>query len=477
MNNYTLTFLNSSLKLPNENASTTDAGLSMQYVFGECGAGPAVSFSACRLPGKPLPRTAVVVHAATTGLIALSSLLCNILVFVLFYNRRILLSISNRFVVNLAVSNLLFTLSVTPSVLVSSLGGRWLLGHAWCIMSAVLTTAFAAVGVFTLVLISIDRYLAVSNPLRYRLLMTIPRSAALISGAWVLAFVVASPPTFGWSTVAFQVQTGTCTVYWQGVAFVDVFYTVILLALCCLGPSVIMLWVYGKIFRAAKKTSARARQNSITPDYVVDNRPTENPTLHSSSSTPALGQQVPATLPRRPSSVSLLNARRPSSASLLTNATRRRSSTNLRVMSVLLVHRDDRKAVRTGVLVVSTYVLCWVTYFTEVAVSAFAADVGVPGIVRCAALWLALLSCLLNPVVYVFRNKTVRTEIKNILLRRTSTLQVLDLINGRENAGESRRGSRELTKTQLQALYSANPKFKSSTNVLIDKPWSSIRDV
>ena len=50
-----------------------------------------------------------------------------------------------------------------------------------------------------LVVISLDRYIAVTHPITYPNLMTSKKAKLLICGAWILSFVICFPPLVGWN--------------------------------------------------------------------------------------------------------------------------------------------------------------------------------------------------------------------------------------------------------------------------------------
>ena len=50
-----------------------------------------------------------------------------------------------------------------------------------------------------LVVISLDRYIAVTQPMKYPNLMTSKKAKLLITGAWILSFVICFPPLVGWT--------------------------------------------------------------------------------------------------------------------------------------------------------------------------------------------------------------------------------------------------------------------------------------
>ncbi|XP_052799062.1 rhodopsin, GQ-coupled-like [Mya arenaria] len=59
---------------------------------------------------------------------------------------------------------------------------------------------------FTLVLIAIDRYMAVAKPLHYSMTMTSRRASFMIASVWISAILCSLPPLFGWNCYEFQLD-------------------------------------------------------------------------------------------------------------------------------------------------------------------------------------------------------------------------------------------------------------------------------
>ncbi|KAL1132451.1 hypothetical protein AAG570_010406 [Ranatra chinensis] len=86
----------------------------------------------------------------------------------------------------------------------------------------------------------------------------------------------------------------------------------------------------------------------------------------------------------------------------------RRSSNS--VFSALLF-REEGRAVKTGFMVVGSYLFCWAPYFVSTASEAWG---GVP-LPRHLVVLCVLSSSSLNPFIYVFRNDLVRKETRRLM--------------------------------------------------------------
>ena len=320
------------------------------------------------------------VQTASAVLIFLASFIANGTVFVVFYCHPSLLTLSNRLVLNLAISNFLLTILILPFIVVTSVTGAWRLGDTWCRLSGVATTMLFAACIFTLLVISVDRYYAVIRPLHYSLHITSRRLWCFLAAIWLSACAIAVPPVVGWNRITYQPEKNICTVDWRSQSPADRAYTYSFLVMCFCLPFAVMAWVYVRIFRAVQSTSARARRNSTEVGLVQH----------------AVGNCALQTA----------NSRRPT----LQQQLRRVSASAGSGRGIFLLHKDDHKAAKTGLIVMAAFVVCWLPLFTLIAIEATAGDdTGrlLPGWLGRAAVWTAFCGCALNPLVYVFRSKAI----------------------------------------------------------------------
>ncbi|XP_022094833.1 melanocortin receptor 4-like [Acanthaster planci] len=68
--------------------------------------------------------------------------------------------------------------------------GKWVLGDFLCAVSGVTVNAFHTLGIFSLLLLTVDRYIAISWSLRYTQLMTVRKARVTVSATWATAFIL-----------------------------------------------------------------------------------------------------------------------------------------------------------------------------------------------------------------------------------------------------------------------------------------------
>lgn len=138
------------------------------------------------------------VAAALCVVIALT-VAANSLLIVLICTQPALRNTSNFFLVSLFTSDLMVGLVVMPPAMLNALYGRWVLARGLCLLWTAFDVMCCSASILNLCLISLDRYLLILSPLRYKLRMTPPRALALVLGAWSLAALASFLPLLlGW---------------------------------------------------------------------------------------------------------------------------------------------------------------------------------------------------------------------------------------------------------------------------------------
>ena len=324
----------------------------------------------------------IIAMAMVLATIFILSLAGNIFVFLVFFKRPILLTISNRFIVNLSICNVLETIFVMPFVFIALVTGKWYFGRFLCQATGFMMSTIFSASTLTLVVIAIDRYCAVVTPLHYSMRITSRRSFLMILAVWFSAICCSLPPLIGWNRYEYQRTKSVCTAVSTGREFNDRPYIICLVTLCFILPLIIILWTYCCIFKAARNNSEKVRRNSLIPTLMED------------------VSQTPLRNCRRGSSVPILNYR--VSISSRSNS--------------LFGRRDEWKAAVTSCMVVSTFIICWLLYFIIIVLECLLDNPhGVTSVINHISILLAMSSSAFNPLVYVFRGKVQRVELKCIL--------------------------------------------------------------
>ncbi|XP_064631095.1 5-hydroxytryptamine receptor 1A-like [Lineus longissimus] len=170
----------------------------------------------------------------------------NIMVVIAVLTERRLRKVGNSFIVSLAVSDLLVGLVVTPFAIAYQLMGTWQLGSSLCDMWVSLDVISCTASIMNLCVISFDRYNAITQPLQYARKRTARRAAIMILVAWLYSVIIALPPLLGW-------REQRNPDYYECMISQDKGYTIYSTVGAFYLPLFVMIYLYGRVFRATLK--------------------------------------------------------------------------------------------------------------------------------------------------------------------------------------------------------------------------------
>lgn len=101
-------------------------------------------------------------------------------------------TVANYFIMNLAIADDLFLLSL-PFFAHSSFTSDWIFGSGMCTFLLAMNAVNRFATIFTMVCMSIDRYLAIVYPVRSLRYRTVPRAQMTCTVVWVVSFVIITP--------------------------------------------------------------------------------------------------------------------------------------------------------------------------------------------------------------------------------------------------------------------------------------------
>ncbi|XP_058876160.1 5-hydroxytryptamine receptor 6 [Acipenser ruthenus] len=202
----------------------------------------------------------------------------NLLLILLIFTQRSLRNTSNYFLVSLFMSDLMVGLVVMPPAMLNELCGRWVLAGGFCSVWVSFDVMCCSASILNLCVISLDRYLLIISPLKYKLRMRPDRAVLLILATWTLAALASFLPIeMGWHELDFEIQAPNGTdPGWDSSAsptppqlpsapedeeqcrlLVSLPYALIASCLTFFLPSVAISFTYCRILRAARKQAVQ----------------------------------------------------------------------------------------------------------------------------------------------------------------------------------------------------------------------------
>ncbi|KAK1154527.1 prolactin-releasing peptide receptor-like [Acipenser oxyrinchus oxyrinchus] len=145
---------------------------------------------------------------------------------------------TNFFIGNLSAADLLMCLCCVPFTVSYGFEARgWLFGRFMCHFVALMQAATVYVSVLSLTAIAVDRYVVVAYPIRRRI--TLKCCGMVVLGIWVLALVLAAPPSVHTSYLDLH-QIGhdliVCEEFWMGSEKLRVLYSCLMLLMSYMIP-------------------------------------------------------------------------------------------------------------------------------------------------------------------------------------------------------------------------------------------------
>lgn len=293
----------------------------------------------------------------------------NVLVCLAVCASRRLRCLTNCFIVSLAVTDLLLGLIVLPFSALLQLNGDWPLGPGFCNFYISMDVMLCTASILTLLAISVDRYLAVTMPLRYASLVLPWRVAVAMASVWTVSVAVSFLPiNMGWNTVNGTVQNQGPWAPERKCRFeLNRPYVLTDSLLTFYLPLVAMCWTYLQILRIARAQAKRIIR--ARPTYMTSYNSRNNPS----------------------------------------------TSTTL-VSTVTAVALREHKATVTLAAVIGAFVVCWLPYFILFTVLGLKEHAD-PSILPEFQIvqWLGYANSALNPILYGSLNRDFRSAYTHLL--------------------------------------------------------------
>ncbi|CAF1289008.1 unnamed protein product [Rotaria sordida] len=182
------------------------------------------------------------------AIIFLIGLIANIFVIVMIIKRRRMRTLTNRFLLNLAISDLIATLVCLPPTAYHYYDKRWIFGEFLCRFVPFMQGTSVAVSIFTLMAVSIDRFIAIHKPIHSKILCTPTRIIVTIVMTWIASLLLMIPLILHHRIVdPFEITLTACAEEWHQNMNARLVYDFILLIVLFILPLTLMTYCYIRI--------------------------------------------------------------------------------------------------------------------------------------------------------------------------------------------------------------------------------------
>ncbi|XP_041118729.1 5-hydroxytryptamine receptor 5A-like [Polyodon spathula] len=303
-------------------------------------------------------------------ILIIATFLWNLLVLVTIFRVKTFHRVPHNLVASMAVSDVMVAALVMPLSLVNELSGRrWRLGRLLCDVWISFDVLCCTASIWNVTAIALDRYWSITRHLEYTLKTRKNISNIMIALTWVLSAVISLSPLFGWGE-AYTADDENCQVSQEPS------YTIFSTFGAFYLPLSVVLFVYWKIYKAAKFSIGSRRRNAVVP-------------------MPGVVQVKEA--PLEPQMV----------------FTVRHATIMFQTDGETWREQKERKAaVMVGILI-GVFVLCWIPFFITELISPLC-SCNIPAVWKSIFLWLGYSNSFFNPLIYTAFNKNYNNAFKNL---------------------------------------------------------------
>ncbi|CAM5142104.1 alpha-1D adrenergic receptor [Chelonia mydas] len=311
------------------------------------------------------------------ALFILSAIVGNILVILSVACNRHLQTVTNYFIVNLAIADLLLSTTVLPFSATLEVLGSWAFGRIFCDIWAAVDVLCCSASIMSLCIISVDRYIGVKYSLKYPAIMTEKKALVILGVVWLSSMVISIGPLLGWKEPP-PPDESICSITEEpGYALFSSLFSFYL-------PLMVILVMYFRVYVVARRTTKsleagvkKERGKSMEVVLRIHCRSVVEDSLSSSRSK---GHNF-------------------------------RSSLSVR----LLKFSREKKAAKTLAIVVGVFILCWFPFFFVLPFGSFFPSLKPSDMVFKIIFWLGYFNSCVNPIIYPCSSKEFRRAFIRLL--------------------------------------------------------------
>ena len=197
--------------------------------------------------------------AAVAALICVTSVVLNSLICLVFLRNKKLLKAPDIFIVNVALSDLFYSVATLPLLFVANVYGRWIFGPQGCKATAFISTWSGLSSLMNLSLAAYERYVALAFLFKSQRTFTRRKAARGSVAMWLYALFWSVMPLCGWSGFELEGVGTSCSLRWKSHDKLDLSYHICLMLACYVLPVSIIIASYYKSCCEIRKGTKRAK--------------------------------------------------------------------------------------------------------------------------------------------------------------------------------------------------------------------------
>ncbi|XP_075394589.1 5-hydroxytryptamine receptor 1D [Tenrec ecaudatus] len=324
--------------------------------------------------------------------ITLATVLSNAFVLTTIFLTRKLHTPANYLIGSLAMTDLLVSILVMPISIVYTITRTWSFGQILCDIWLSSDITCCTASILHLCAIALDRYWAITDALEYSKRRTTGHAAAMIAVVWVISICISIPPLF-WRQAKAHEELSDCLVNTSQIS-----YTIYSTCGAFYIPSVLLIILYSRIYRAARKRilnppslyGKRFTTAQLITGSAGSSLCSLSPSLHEGHSH-AAGSPIFFNHVKIKLADSVLERKRISAA-------------------------RERKATKTLGIILGAFIVCWLPFFVTSLVLPICRDAcWLHRALFDFFTWLGYLNSLINPVIYTVFNEEFRQAFQKVV--------------------------------------------------------------
>lgn len=356
---------------------------------------------------------------------AVSTIFGNGLVIVAVARERYLHTVTNYFIMSLAVADCLVGALVMPFSALYDSFDYWPFGPDFCDVWRSFDVLASTASILNLCVISLDRYWAITDPFSYPSRMSPRRACMLIALVWVCSALISFPAIAWWRAVSKPHPPGACPFT------EDLSYLVFSSTISFYGPLFVMVFTYFRIYRAATEQTRSLKLGQKLVSSLGDGEMELTLRIHrggGGSTTNSTGNGVHrAHYPAGKAYIAQENGGVAEGQSMedgeacplpmhegaSPDSSTKVVSRNLKNFSIsrkLCKFAKEKKAAKTLGIVMGVFIVCWLPFFVTNLLSGLCGErcIREPALVDGVVTWLGWINSAMNPVIYACWAKDFR---------------------------------------------------------------------